>query len=80
MSRTETMPATSPPSSTTRWRKPPWAIASAAWSRVQLGAAKTSSDGQMVADFLDVVFLPRSDGGQDVALSQNCRCRSPSGS
>src|SRR3954454_1435429 len=43
MSRTDTMPATSPSSSTTRCRKPPLVIASAAWSSVQLGAAKSRS-------------------------------------
>ena len=39
MSRIETTPATSPPSRTTRWRKPPRIIATAASSSDQSGAA-----------------------------------------
>ena len=39
MSRIETTPATSPPSRTTRWRKPPWIIATAASSSDHSGAA-----------------------------------------
>ncbi len=39
MSRTESIPATSLPSSTTRWRKPPRIMASAACASVQVGVA-----------------------------------------
>ena len=42
MSRTEITPAGSPPSKTTRWRKPPLTIATAACSSDQSGVATTS--------------------------------------
>ena len=47
---------------TTRWRKPPRTIATAASSSDQDGAAKTMSDGQVVADELGVGVLPAADG------------------
>ena len=44
MSRIEMMPATWPFSITTRWRKPPFAIASAAFSRSQSASANVARD------------------------------------
>ena len=44
MSRIERMPSTSPPWTTTRWRKPPFAIASAASSSDQSPSAKVARD------------------------------------
>ena len=73
MSRTERIPAVSPPSMTTRWRKPPRTIATAACSSDQSGAAKTSSDVRWSATRSVSGSCPLRDRDQDVALGDDAR-------
>ena len=71
MSRIEMMPSTSPLETTTRWRKPPRAIASAASSRPQSPSANVALDGQVVADHLAVGILAGAERAHDVALGDD---------
>ena len=75
MSRIDRTPTVSPPSTTTRWRKPPRTISPAARSSDQSGAAKTSVWRQVVADALGVRILRRADRVEDVALGDDARAR-----
>ena len=74
MSRIERTPTVSPPSTTTRWRKPPRTIASAARSSDQSGAAKVSVAGEVVADLLGVGVLA---GAERLERSRSVRIPGP---
>ncbi len=73
--RIESTPVSSPPSTTTRWRKPPRTIASAARSSDHSGEAKVRSDGEVGGHLLGVGVLPRRDRLEHVALREDSRPR-----
>ena len=71
MSRMDSTPATSPPSITTRWRKPPRTIAAAASSSDQSGAAKTRSEVRWSATSSASGSWPAPIDVEDVALGED---------
>ena len=73
MSRTDRIPATSPSSSTTRCRKPPRSIASAASSSVQSGRRVDDVRGEVRRHRLHVRVRALGDGDEHVALGQDPR-------
>ena len=75
MSRTESMPMISPPSTTTRWRKPPRHIVSAACSSDQSGSAKTMSAVRWSATCSASRSSPAPTDVEDVALGEDARAR-----
>ena len=73
MSRIDSTPTISPPSTTTRWRKPPRTISSAARSSDQSGAAKIRCAERWSWTLLGVGALPGADRVEDVALGDDPR-------
>ena len=79
MSRIERMPTRSPPSTTTRWRKPPRTIASAARSSDHSGSAKVRLAERWSATFSVAGVLPGAERVEHVALGHDARARAARG-
>ena len=71
MSRMDSRPVTSLPSTTTRCRNPARTMVDAACSRVQSGEAYTTSAVRCARGQLGVGILARAEGVEDVALGQD---------
>ena len=70
-SRTESIPTTSEPSQTTRWRNPPETIAAAASSSDHSGDAATMSSVRWAPDLFGVEILAGAHGIEDVTLGDD---------
>ena len=73
MSRTERIPAISPASTTTRWRKPPLDHRGGSLLERPRRAREHEVGGQVVGDLLGVRVLAAGDRQQDVALGDDPR-------